>query len=224
MGLGRLLRAALALRINELNEVISAEFLQLFSCLLDLRSLLALLSFLLFLLVLYATQLFLRLFCVLFFCYQVLVLLKCVLVEIFQVLLDVHWLSVQLVQDVFEQFVGLHELGFILPQLCLVLLELLTHVLKHFAEVSIVENQAKNHCLMDVDRRKFVRVAFINDLGYLRKVLRNFGRALLHNQVVLITQLFKKQFVRAQVRQERQWLHHNFEGSECGRRLLSLFD
>jgi hypothetical protein len=42
-------------------------------------------------------------------------------------------------------------------------------MLEHLAEMRVVENQPQNHRFVDVNRWKFVRVAFIDDL-------RDFGK------------------------------------------------
>ena len=90
--------------------------------------------------------------------------------QIFQVLIDVDRLLVQFLQDFLQQVVCLCKFRVCLAHVCLVLLELLTYMLEHLAEMRVVKNQPQNHRFVDVNRWKFVRVAFIDDLRDVGKV------------------------------------------------------
>jgi len=52
---------------------------------------------------------------------------------------------------------------------------------------------------VDVHGGEFVAVAFVDDLGHARKMLRNLGRALLNYQDVLVAQLFQEKLVRFKI-------------------------
>lgn len=89
----------------------------------------------------------------------------------------------------FERFLKLWVLCF---DSLLVLFVLLLNMLDEFAEVLVVENESQDHGLVDIIRRKLIRIAFIYHLRYFSEVLGNLRGALLDYQIVLVAHFLQE--------------------------------
>ena len=71
--------------------------------------------------------------------------------------------------------------------------ELILHVAYKLLEVAlVVQDELADHGLVDLDRRELVLRVLDNHSGQFGEVLRNFRRAICHNQDVLRSQFIQK--------------------------------
>ena len=119
--------------------------------------------------------------------------------QILQVLVDVDGLSVQIRNDALYRREGLTELGGLGSHLRLVLLVGVRDVLKEVTKFLVIKDQPQYDGFVDIDRGELVTLALVDHLSELREVFRDLGRALLHDQKVLIANFLQERAITLQV-------------------------